>query len=69
MSTILIRDLPDSIVAVIDADAARLGLSRVEYIRRQLVREAQRLRVEVTIESLRFSGAGRPLFAIQRGRV
>lgn len=56
MSTILIRDLPDSIVAVIDADAARLGLSRVEYIRRQLVREAQRLRVEVTIESLRFSG-------------
>ena len=33
---ILIRDLPDHVVAAIDANAQRLGLSRNEYLRRQL---------------------------------
>lgn len=39
MADILIRDLPDDIVAAIDAKAARSGLSRTEYVRRALARE------------------------------
>jgi predicted nucleic acid-binding protein len=34
MTDLLIRDVPDDIVAAIDADAGRLGLSRSEYLRR-----------------------------------
>ena len=34
MPDILIRDLPDDLVAAIDANARRAGLSRTEYIRR-----------------------------------
>lgn len=52
MADILIRNLPDAVVAEIDADAARLGLSRVEYVRRQLIRESQRSRLRVTVEDL-----------------
>jgi Ribbon-helix-helix protein, copG family len=37
---LLIRDVPDDVVAAIDADAGRLGLSRSEYLRRALVRTA-----------------------------
>lgn len=40
MPDVLIRDLPDHIVAAIDAKARRLGLSRNEYLRRQLTTEA-----------------------------
>ena len=47
MTDILIRDLPEGIVADIDSEAGRLGLSRVEYIRRQLIREARRTKREV----------------------
>ncbi len=36
MADVLIRDVPDAVLAGIDAHAARLGLSRVEYIRRRL---------------------------------
>jgi len=39
MADILIRDLPDEVVAAIDARARRVGLSRTEYIRRTLSRE------------------------------
>lgn len=56
MSDILVRDLPDSVVAEIDAQAARLGISRVEYVRRQLVREAQRVKRSVTVADLQRSG-------------
>jgi len=52
VADILIRNLPDAVVADIDADAARLGLSRVEYVRRQLIRESQRSRLRVTVEDL-----------------
>lgn len=52
MADILIRNLPDAVVADIDADAARMGLSRVEYVRRQLIRESQRSRRRVTVEDL-----------------
>ena len=40
MSDILIRDLPDDVLAAIDARASRLGLSRTEYLRRRLTADA-----------------------------
>jgi len=39
MPDILIRDLPDEVLAAIDTNARRVGLSRTEYIRRALSRE------------------------------
>lgn len=39
MSDILIRDLPDDVVAALDARAQRAGISRTEYVRRVLARE------------------------------
>jgi hypothetical protein len=35
-----IRDAPDDAMAASEARARRLGLSRTEYVRRRLVREA-----------------------------
>ena len=40
MADVLIRDVPDQVVAAIDAAAKRLGLSRIEYLRRELGRHA-----------------------------
>ena len=40
MSDLLIRDVPDEVIAAIDATAKRLGLSRSEYLRRQLTAAA-----------------------------
>lgn len=40
MADVLIRDVPDAVLAGVDAHAARLGLSRVEYIRRRLAADA-----------------------------
>lgn len=39
MTDVLIRDVPDDVLAAIDGRAKRLGLSRAEYLRRALVRE------------------------------
>lgn len=39
MTDVLIRDVPDDVLAAIDARATRLGLSRSEYLRRSLARE------------------------------
>lgn len=39
MSDVLIRDVPDDVLAAIDANARRVGLSRSEYLRRALARE------------------------------
>ena len=39
MADILIRDVPDDVVASLDARAKELGLSRVEYVRRRLAQE------------------------------
>jgi len=36
MANILIRDVPDKVLAAIDAKAKRVGLSRTEYLRRAL---------------------------------
>ena len=55
MTDVLIRDVPDDVVAAIDADAQRLGLSRSEYLRRTLARE-RRPAVPVVVADLeRFS--------------
>ena len=55
MTDILIRNVPDSVVAEIDAQASALGLSRVEFVRRQLLREAMRVQRPVTWDDLRNS--------------
>jgi hypothetical protein len=36
----LIRDVPDDVIAALEAHARRLGLSRSEYVRRRLVQDA-----------------------------
>lgn len=53
MPDVLIRDVPAADLDRIDAHAARLGLSRSEYLRRQLHQDAQRPQLEVTIDDLR----------------
>lgn len=40
MTDVLIRDVPDDVIVAVDAKARRLGLSRTEYLRRQLLRAA-----------------------------
>jgi hypothetical protein len=40
MPDMLIRDVPDEVIAAVDAQAARLGLSRSEYVRRRLALDA-----------------------------
>jgi hypothetical protein len=37
---LLIRDVPDEVIAAVDAHAGRLGLSRCEYVRRRLAQDA-----------------------------
>ena len=52
MPDILIRDVPDDVVAAIDAKAQRAGLSRTEYLRRALSRERSEESGAVTVEDL-----------------
>jgi hypothetical protein len=40
MTDMLIRDVPDDVIAAVDARASRLGLSRSEYVRRRLAQDA-----------------------------
>jgi plasmid stability protein len=40
MTDVLIRDVPDDVIAAVDARAARLGLSRSEYVCRRLAQDA-----------------------------
>ncbi len=40
MTDVLIRDVPDDVIAAVDARAGRLGLSRSEYLRRRLAQDA-----------------------------
>lgn len=56
MTDLLIRDVPDDVAAAIEAKAKRLGLSRTEYLRRQLARVATTAEGPVTVESLRRFG-------------
>ena len=52
MTDILIRDVPDEILAAIDAKAKRVGLSRTAYLRRALERESAPHSGPVTVDSL-----------------
>jgi hypothetical protein len=62
---VLIRDVPAEDIARIDAHAARLGLSRTEYLRRRLRQDAARPVGPVTAVDLqrfssRFAALGDP---------
>lgn len=53
MSDVLIRDVPDDVLAAIDARASRLGLSRTQYLRRKLAQDAAGSAAPVTGNDLR----------------
>jgi plasmid stability protein len=40
MTDMLIRDVPDDVIAALETHARRLGLSRTEYVRRKLAQDA-----------------------------
>ena len=40
MTDMLIRDVPDDVIAALEAHARRLGLSRGEHVRRRLAQDA-----------------------------
>jgi len=52
MTDVLVRDVPEDVVAALDARAARLGLSRSEYLRRRLAQEAVASPEPVTVAHL-----------------
>jgi predicted nucleic acid-binding protein len=51
------RDVPEEVIAVLDAHAARLGLSRSEYVRRRLAQDAATPGSPVSVEDLAGSPA------------
>jgi hypothetical protein len=53
VSDVLIRDIPDDVLAAIDAHAARLGVSRSEYIRRRLAQDTAADTLAVDVAALR----------------
>ncbi len=52
MTDLLIRGVPDDVVSALEAKAKRLGLSRTEFLRRQMVRVASIRDESVTLEAL-----------------
>jgi len=52
MTDVLIRDVPDDVIAALDAHAGRLGLSRSEYMRRRLAQDAAMPGSPVSVEDL-----------------
>jgi plasmid stability protein len=52
MTDMLIRDVPDEVVAAIDDRASRLGLSRSEYVRRRLAQDAATAGTAVSVQDL-----------------
>lgn len=52
MTDVLIRDVPDDVLAAVDAHAERLGLSRSEYVRRRLAQDASASAMPVTVADL-----------------
>jgi hypothetical protein len=58
MSDLLIRDVPEDVLAAIDSRANRLGLSRTEYLRRRLAQDAAVAEGKVEVSDLaRFAEA------------
>jgi plasmid stability protein len=56
VSDILIRDVPDDVLSAIDSRAARLGISRSEYVRRRLAQDAVGASARVSVADLRAFG-------------
>ena len=56
MSDILIRDVPDDVLSAIDSRAAKLGISRSEYVRRRLAQDAVVVGATVSAADLRAFG-------------
>lgn len=52
MTDVLVRDVPDNVIAALDARASRLGLSRSEFLRRRLAQEASSGPQPVTVGDL-----------------
>jgi plasmid stability protein len=52
MTDMLIRDVPEEVITALDAHAARLGLSRSEYVRRRLAQDAATPGSSVSVEDL-----------------
>ena len=52
MTDVLIRDVPDDVIAALDTHAARLGLSRSEYVRRRLAQDAATTDLPVSVKDL-----------------
>ena len=52
MTDVLIRDVPDDVIAAVDARAGRLGLSRSEYVRRRLAQDAAAACAAVSTQDL-----------------
>jgi len=53
MTDVLIRDVPEGVISALDRRASRLGISRAELIRRQVILTAFDSEVEVGVDSLR----------------
>jgi len=54
MADLLIRDVPEDVVSALDAQARHLGLSRSEYLRRRLARDAALPDDGVTVQDLAY---------------
>jgi plasmid stability protein len=52
MTDMLIRDVPDDVIAALDAHAGRLGLSRSEYVRRRLTQDVVTAGSPVSVQDL-----------------
>jgi Ribbon-helix-helix protein, copG family len=52
VTDILIRDVPDEVIAAVDSHAGRLGLSRSEYVRRRLAQDAAARDTAVSVQDL-----------------
>lgn len=53
MTDVLIRGVPDDDLSIIDQRAARLGLSRGEYLRRRIAQDAHRQQAEIDVDVLK----------------
>jgi hypothetical protein len=52
MTNLVIENVPDSVLVAVDAHAARLGVSRGEYIRRRLAHDAASDAIPVVVSDL-----------------
>ena len=73
MTDLLVRDVPDDVLAAIDSKAKRLGISRAEYVRRQLAQAAMTTHEPVNASDLRqftdtFADLGDPAIMDQAWR-